>query len=139
MVLQVSVQNISYMLGHSLTMLFPFYLKRYLKCWHYKANGVAASQETSLAIPFYHEAKINKCALIYKRLNGDCPNITCVIYLSRTLIDIRTSRRITRKGSINLICPKYKREAEGRRTLQVSGTQFWISLKKKLYWNYYYY
>ena len=23
---------------------------------------------------FFHEAKINQCALVYKRLNGVCPN-----------------------------------------------------------------
>ena len=35
-------------------------------------------------------------------------------------------------GSLNLICPKYKRESEGARTFQVSATRFWNSLPNEI-------
>ena len=75
---------------------------------------------------FFHDAKSNKCTLFYNRLNGMCPNY--MLELLKRNIDIRPSERQTRYGSLNLICPKYKRESEGARTFQVSATRFWNSL-----------
>ena len=43
-------------------------------------------------------------------------------------IDIRPSERQSRYGSLNLICPRYKRETEGARTFQVSAIRLWNSL-----------
>lgn len=37
-----------------------------------RANSVGLFRELYW-LTFFHEAKINKCALIHKRLNGDCP------------------------------------------------------------------
>lgn len=42
-------------------------------------------------LPRFHEAKINKCALVYKRLNGVCPNY--MLELLKRNIDIRSSER----------------------------------------------
>ena len=66
---------------------------------------------------FFHEAKINQCALVYKRLNGVCPDY--MLELLKRNIDIRFTERQSRYGSLNLICSKYKRESEGARTFQV--------------------
>ena len=76
-------------------------------------------------LPFFHEAKINQCALVYKRLNGVCPDY--MLELFKRNIDIRSTERKSRYGSLNLICPKYKRKSEGARTFQVSATRFWNS------------
>jgi len=68
-----------------------------------RANSVDLFKELSW-LPFFHEAKINKCALVHKRLSGVCPD-----YMSELLkrnIDIRSSERRSRYGSLNLICPK---------------------------------
>ena len=43
-------------------------------------------------------------------------------------VDIRPSEIQSRYGSLNLNCPRYKREIEGARTFQVSATRFWNSL-----------
>ena len=75
---------------------------------------------------FFHEAKINLCALVYKRLNGVCPDY--MLELLKRNIDIRSTERQSRYGSLKLICPKYKRESEGARTFQVSASRFWNSL-----------
>ena len=37
-----------------------------------RANSVQLFKKLGW-IPFFQEAKINKCSIIYKRLNGDCP------------------------------------------------------------------
>ena len=96
-----------------------------------RANSVDLFQELSW-LPFFHEAKINKFALVHKRLSGVCPD-----YMSELLkrnIDIRSSERRStcRYGFLNLICPKYKRESEGGRTFQVSATRFWNSLPNEI-------
>ena len=46
--------------------------------------------------------------------------------------NIRSTERQNRYGSLNLICPKYKRESEGARTFQVSTTRFWNSLPNEI-------
>ena len=66
----------------------------------------------------------------YKRLNGVCPDY--MLELLKRNIDIRSTERQTRYGSLNLICPKYKRESEGARTFQVSATRFWNSLPNEI-------
>ena len=95
-----------------------------------RANSVDLFKELSW-LPFFHEAKINKCALVHKRLSGVCPD-----YISELLkqnIDIRSSERRSRYGSLNLICPKHKgKESEGARTFQVLATRFWNSLPNEI-------
>ena len=87
-----------------------------------RANSVDLFRELNW-LTFLLEAKINQCALVYKRLNGVCPDY--MLELLKRNIDIRSTERQCRYGSLNLICPKYKRESEGARTFQVSATRFW--------------
>ena len=55
-----------------------------------------------------------------------------MLELLKRNIDIRSTERQSRDGSLNLICPKYKRESEGARTFQVSATRFWNSLPNEI-------
>ena len=55
-----------------------------------------------------------------------------VLELLNRNIDIRSTERQSRYGSLNLIWPKYKRESEGARTFQVSATRFWNSLPNEI-------
>ena len=50
-----------------------------------------------------------------------------MLELLKRNIDIRSTERQSRHGSLNLICTKYKRESEGARTFQVLATRFWNS------------
>ena len=96
-----------------------------------RANSVDLFRELNW-LPFFHENLflINQCAIVYKRLNGVCPDY--MLELLKRNIDIRSIERQTRYGSLNLICPKYKRESEGARTFQVSATRFWNSLPNEV-------
>ena len=59
-------------------------------------------------IPFYEQCKIDKCSILYKRINGILPN-----YLNEHIvINNNTYSRNTRYSNFNVICPKYKRETE---------------------------
>ena len=89
-----------------------------------EANSVDLFRELNW-LPFFNEAMINQCALVYKRLNRVCPDYM-LQFLKRN-IDVRFTERQSRYGSLNLICPKYKRESEGASTFQVSATRFWNS------------
>ena len=55
-----------------------------------------------------------------------------MLELLKRNIDIRSTERQSRYGSLNLICPKYKRESEGARTFQVSATRFWNTLPNEI-------
>ena len=94
-----------------------------------RANSVDLFREINL-LAFFHEGKINQCALVYKRLNGVCPDY--MLELLKRNIDTHSSERQSRYGSLNFICPKYKREPEGARTFQVSATRFWNSLLNEI-------
>ena len=78
-----------------------------------RANSVDLFRKLNW-LPFFHEAKINQCALVYRRLNGVFPDY--VLELLKRNIDIRSTERKSRYGSLNLLCPKYERESEGART-----------------------
>ena len=74
-------------------------------------------------IPFYEQHKIDKCIIMYKRINGYLPN-----YLNEHLIlNNKRHSRNTRYSSINAVCPKYRRETEGGRSFAVSATRLWNS------------
>ena len=94
-----------------------------------RANSADLLKELNW-LPFLHEAKINQCALVYKRLNWVCPNY--MLELLKQNIDICSTERQIRYGSLNVICPKYERESEGARTFQVSATRFWNSLPNEI-------
>ena len=75
-------------------------------------------------IPFYEQHKIDKCALMYKRVNGMLPN-----YLNDHLVlNNKRHSRNTRYATINAVCPKYKRETEGGRSFAVTATKLWNNL-----------
>ena len=72
-------------------------------------------------VPFFHEAKVNRSLMVYKRLSGDCPS-----YMSEMLIrNADISERPSRHGLLNLVCPRFKRESEGGRSFIVSTTRLW--------------
>lgn len=55
-------------------------------------------------IPFYEQHKIDKCTIMYKRINGTLPN-----YLNEHLIlNNKRHSRNTRYSSTNAVCPKYR-------------------------------
>ena len=75
-------------------------------------------------MPLLDEIKINKCALIYKRLSRNAPS-----YINDLFVTNYTLRnRPTRHGSINLVCPKFQRTCDGGRTFTVSGIKLWNNL-----------
>ena len=75
-------------------------------------------------IPFYEQSRIDKCSIIYKRINWTLP-----IHLNDCII-INNNRhsRNTRYADINIVCPKYRRETEGGRTFSVSAAKLWNSV-----------
>ena len=75
-------------------------------------------------IPFYEPAKIAKCCIIYKRLQGHVPT-----YLKSLLkLSCETHSRQTRYANFHLACPIVKRQKEGGRTFTVSTCKLWNSL-----------
>ena len=75
-------------------------------------------------IPFYEQHKIDKCIIMYKRINGYLPN-----YLNEHLIlNNKRHSRNTRYSSINAVCPKYSKETEGGHSFAVSATRLWNSI-----------
>ena len=75
-------------------------------------------------LPFYEEAKVNKCSLVLKRLQGNCPSY--MYDLLKCNADLQT--RSGRCSALNLVCPKYNSESEGGRTFSVSATRLWNSM-----------
>ena len=74
-------------------------------------------------IPFNEQHKIDKCIIVYKRINGSLPN-----YLNEHLIlNSKRHSRNTRYSSTNAVCPKHKRETERGRSFAVSATRLWNS------------
>ena len=53
-----------------------------------RANSVDLFRDLNW-LPFFHEAKINQCAIVYKRLNGVCPDY--MLELLKRNIDIRST------------------------------------------------
>ena len=85
-----------------------------------KANSVQLFRKLDW-VPFFHEAKVNRSLMVYKRLSGDCPS-----YMSQMLIrNADISERPSRHGLLNLVCPRFKRESEGGRSFTVSTTRLW--------------
>ena len=76
-----------------------------------KANSVKLFKQLRW-VPFFHEARINKLILVYKRIFGECPP-----YLTQILVrKVDVNGRSSRHGHLNLICPRFKRETEGGRS-----------------------
>ena len=78
-------------------------------------------------LPFYEQAKITKCAIVYKRLQGNVP-----AYLKTLLkLSSETHSRETRYANFNVACPIVKRQKEGGRTFTVTACKTWNSLPLK--------
>ena len=74
-------------------------------------------------IPFYEQAKIAKCCIIYKRLQEHVP-----AYLKSLLKpSCETHSRQTRYANFNLACPIVKRQKEGGTTFTVTTCKLWNS------------
>ena len=65
-----------------------------------RANSADLFRELNW-LSFFHEAKINQCALVYKRVNGVCPDY--MLELLKRNFDIRFTERQSRYVSLNLI------------------------------------
>ena len=88
-----------------------------------KANSVKLFKQLGW-VPFYHEARINKLIVVYKRIFGECPS-----YLTQMLVrNVDVNGRSSRHGHLNLICPRFKRETEGGRSFSVSTSRLWNML-----------
>ena len=72
-------------------------------------------------VPFYHEAKINKSILVYKRILGECPSHLTQMLIRNADVNGRTSRY----GQLNFVCPRFKRESEVGRSFSVSTCRLW--------------
>ena len=68
--------------------------------------------------------KLIKCSLVLKRLQGSCPSY--MYDLLKCNADLQT--RSGRYSALNLVCLRYNRESEGRRTFSVPATRLWTSL-----------
>ena len=79
-------------------------------------------------IPFYVEINVNKLCLIFKCLNGQCPEYLC----NKFVLVSHTSVRSSRYGHKTLRCPKYNRKTEGGKTFLTSSILLWNSLPVKI-------
>ena len=72
-------------------------------------------------IPFFENAKLAKCCIIYKRLQGRVPS-----YLTNLLVLTgETHSRQTRYAKFNIACPRVNRNTEGGRTFTVTASLEW--------------
>ena len=75
-------------------------------------------------IPFFEQAKLTKCCIIYKLLQGHLPT-----YLKSLLkLTSNTHSRQTRYANFNITRPVIKRKTEGGRKFTVTACQAWNSL-----------
>ena len=81
-----------------------------------KANSVQLFRKLDW-VPFFHEAKVNRSLMVYKRLSGDCPS-----YMSQMLIrNADISERPSRHGLLNLICQSQREEGLSQYRPHASG------------------
>lgn len=75
-------------------------------------------------IPFFENAKLAKCCIIYKRLQGRVPR-----YLTNLLVPTsETHSRQTRYAKFSIACPRVKWNTETRRTITVTACREWNKL-----------
>lgn len=90
-----------------------FKLQKYAVCMILNADTKATSiwffNELGW-IPYFHKAKIHRCAIIFKKLQEDCPYIANLI---KHNANVRTCKRASCHTTLNLVCPCFKRESEG--------------------------
>ena len=92
-----------------------------------RANGVELFKELNW-LPVHLEVKINISAQVYKRINGQSPS-----YINELLIlNSDINERNSKNGSLNLVCPRFKPESEGGRSLSVRAATLWNALPNSL-------
>ena len=64
-------------------------------------------------LPLHLEVKVNICVQVYKRINGQSPSYMNDLLVLNSGINDRNSRNC----SLNLVCPRFKRESAGGRTV----------------------
>mgnify|MGYP006862618620 CR=1 FL=1 len=75
-------------------------------------------------LPFYDEINVNKLCLLYKCLNGQCPE-----YLGSRLVRVsNVSSRTARYGAITIRYPRYNHDTEGGKTFLITAAKLWNSL-----------
>ena len=75
-------------------------------------------------IPSFENAKLAKCCIIYKRLQGRVPS-----YLANLLVlTSETHSRQTRYAKVNIACTRMKRNTEAGRTFTVTACREWNKL-----------
>ena len=70
-------------------------------------------------IPFYEEAKIFKCCILYRRIQNNVPDYLINAWTLSSQIHSRENRY----SNLNYICPKYNRVTEGGRTFNVTAVK----------------
>ena len=79
-------------------------------------------------IQFYGEVKMNKCILIFKKINGDVPSYIDELFTTNTSIHGRQ----TRPGGYNLVCPRYNRSSEVGKFFTISSIKLWNSIPSEI-------
>ena len=77
-------------------------------------------------LPFTKQSLIERCTLAFKRVHSEyyTPG-----YIDRILVrNSKIHNRETRFSSLNLMCPQYKRETEGRRTFAARTIKKWNAI-----------
>ena len=77
-------------------------------------------------IPYYDEVKILKATTAYKRINSESPGYL----MSMLKLNSSVNSRVTRYSNLNFLCPTYRRETEGSRSLTVMTIKQWNQLPK---------
>ena len=73
-----------------------------------RANSVELFKKLNW-LPLHLEVKVNICIQVYKRINRQSPSYMNDLLVLNSDINDRNSRN----GSLNLVCPRFKRESEG--------------------------
>ena len=79
-------------------------------------------------LPLHLEVKVVNCIQVYKRINGQNPSYINDLLVLNSAINDRNSRN----GSLNFVCPRFKRESKGGRTFSVRAARLWKTIPDSL-------
>ena len=80
-------------------------------------------------LPLHVEVKVNICIQVHSRINGHSPSFTNDLLVLNSDINDRNSRN----RSLNLVCPRFKRETEGDvRTFSGRSARLWNAIPNSL-------
>ena len=80
-------------------------------------------------LPLHVEVKVNICIQVHNRINGHSPSYTNDLLVLNSDINDRNSRN----SSLNLVCPRFKRETEGDvRTFSGRSARLWNAIPNSL-------